>query len=436
MGHLDVRAPEQHVCGQGLGHLKRAFLRHFYLQECESKVLTSKVATAVRLCVATILVGLLPFGFGGSTLSAQVAPASKVVPAAASLFEDIHAVRMPKGEFGYRGVPGDILQLQDGRLLLVYGAMGAPRIDVPLGALGARLSTDLGRTWGDVSVIVPAPRPQKQGEYYGQPGLTRLANGEILLYYFYVAQVRPFYYAQTLYRRSTDDGKTWGDQLLMTPASGSNLGYNDKLVQLTSGRLVLPVEHEADNAGDDHSGYVAYSFFSDDNGYSWRKSSNVVDMRPVEAQEPHVVELKDGRLLMFLRTYSGCIAQAFSTDRGETWSAGELRPDLKLSKNSSAINVQRIPATGDLVLLRTIAGDEGRRTPFVSTISRDEGKTWSNERVIAGEPSEDYGYPSLTFVKDLALVLYHARDGLHVARIRSDWFSTALPEKTPVTGIP
>ncbi len=271
-------------------------------------------------------------------------------------------------------------------------------------------------------MVVSAPRPKREGENYCCPGLTRLANGDLILNYIYASRVRPFYHAQTFYRRSVDDGRTWGDQLLMTPAGGSNLGHNDKLVQLTSGRLVFPVEHEEDETGDDHAGYISYCFYSDDDGYSWKMSANVIDLRPVEAQEPHVVELKDGSLLMLLRTYNGVLARARSTDRGESWSKGELVEGLKISPNSSAINVQRIPGKGDLLLLRSTSGEAGRRTPFVSAISDDDGLTWTHERVIQGDPSDDYGYPSVTFVEGRALVLYHARDGLHVARIGVDWF--------------
>ena len=40
------------------------------------------------------------------------------------------------------------------------------------------------------------------------------------------------------------------------------------------------------------------------------------------------------------------------------------------------------------------------------------------------DPEDDYGYPSLTLLRDsrTALVLFHARDGLHLARIDVDWF--------------
>jgi hypothetical protein len=62
-----------------------------------------------------------------------------------------------------------------------------------------------------------------------------------------------------------------------------------------------------------------------------------------------------------------------------------------------------------------------RCTPFVSTISSDSGDTWTHERVNAGDPEDDYGYPGLTFVDNIALITYHRRDGLRGARIDADW---------------
>ena len=58
----------------------------------------------------------------------------------------------------------------------------------------------------------------------------------------------------------------------------------------------------------------------------------------------------------------------------------------------------------------------------MSVISKDDGQTWENERVIGGDRENDYGYPSVTYIDDLAIVSYHQRDGLHVTRIDVDWF--------------
>lgn len=366
--------------------------------------------------------GLQAFGVLVACLvAAPVTYSQQALAASGTLFEDVHVVPLPKGTYGYRGMPGSIVELKDGRLLLAYTHI-TPEGKGD-GAVAAKHSSDKGKTWGDEFTLIPRPKPAGS-DYYCHPSLLRLANGQIMLSYIYAAGVTPLY-GQNYYRRSDDEAATWGDQLILTPQPGYHIVHNDKLVQLSSGRVIAPGEFAFATKEDDHAGYVSYTVYSDDNGYSWHESKNVVNLLPVEAQEPHVVELKDGRLLMLMRTYSGSVAKAYSTDRGETWSEGTMVKELPLPGNSSALNVKRIPSTGDLLLVRCTRGavdTGGRRTPFVSVLSKDEGETWVQERVIAGDPEDDYGYPGVTFVDNMALIVYHQRDGLHVARIGIDWF--------------
>lgn len=339
------------------------------------------------------------------------------------LFEDVHVVSLPKGEYGYRGMPGTIVVLNDNKLQLAYTHYASD--GQASNAIAAKYSNDQGKTWGEEIILVPAPIPKGSGRYC-HPSFLRLKNGQLLLAYIYQSpSPYPSLFGHTYYRRSVDDGKTWGDQLLITAGAGYQIMHNDKLVQLSTGRLLAPVETEFANAGDDHRGYVSLTYYSDDDGYSWRSSKNLVNALPIEAQEPHVVELKDGRVMMLMRTYSGYVLRSYSTDGGENWSPGEAIKELPLPPNSSALNVKRIPSTGDLLLIRSTSGppsNPSRRSPMTAVLSKDEGATWVHERIIAGDQEDDYGYPGLTFLDNLALVTFHARDGLHVGRIGLDWF--------------
>jgi sialidase-1 len=342
--------------------------------------------------------------------------------AGTSLFEDVHVVKLPKAEYGYRGMPGTMIQLKDGRILLAYTRI-LPNGQSD-GGIGARYSSDKGKTWTEDFAIVPGPTPQGK-HYYCHPSFLRLANGDILMSYIYSPGSEPLF-GHTYYRRSTDDAKTWSDQLVITPQWGYHIVHNDKLVQLSGGRILAPAETQSRSDRGDHAGYVSYTAWSDDNGYKWNRCKNEVNMLPVEAQEPHVVELKDGRVMMLMRTYSGYVGRSYSSDRGESWSKGEAVKELALPRHSSsALNVKRIPKTGDLVLIRCTDGPREPyrwRTPLASVISKDDGQTWVNQRVLMGDPQDDYGYPGLTFVDDMALIVYHQRDGLHVLRVGVDWF--------------
>lgn len=341
---------------------------------------------------------------------------------AEALFEDVHVVKRPRATYGYRGMNGDFLQLKDGSLLYAYTQNGIVAIR----------STDQGRTWGEPFTLVPDPQPPAKG-YYCHPSLLRVQNDEILLTYNYSTYPATPYYAKVFYRRSADEGRTWTEQFLVTPYPGYTLVHNDKLLTLQDGRILALAEHkEYLPSTEDHSGYVGLSFYSDDNGHSWHPSRNKVDLygtQKIEVQEPDAVELKDGRIMMFARTYSGHPVRAYSSDRGETWSEGELMEELEMPY-AGLPTVRRIPKTGDLLFIwiseQSVDPEDPRvhrRCALTCAISRDEGQTFEHFRHLARDPEDDFGYQCLEFLgDDLALIGYHARDGLHVARLGVDWF--------------
>lgn len=336
------------------------------------------------------------------------------------LFEDRLVVEVERGLRGPRGMPGDIVQLKDGSLLMSYTRDAS--------IMGTK-STDRGKTWGEPFVLIPKPAPPAKGRY-AHPSFLRLANGDILLSYIYTTHPTTPYYGHNYYRRSADEGQTWTDQFIMTPQPGYSLVHNDRLFTLSTGRIVAPAEHKAHMPSTrDHSGYVGIAFFSDDGGYSWQVSKNTVDMQPVEVQEADAVELKDGRVMMFARTYSGFPVRAYSEDGCETWSEGEPIEELPMPY-AGLPTVRRIPSTGDLLFIwiseRSVDKDDPkihRRCALTAAVSKDEGRTFGPFRHIARDPEDDFGYQCIEFLDDdLALVAYHARDGLHVARIGIDWF--------------
>ena len=274
--------------------------------------------------------------------------------------------------------------------------------------------------------LVAKPQPPAMGAYC-IPSLLRLANGNIMLSYIYPTDAVPDY-GHNYYRLSGDEGKTWTDQFIMTPHPGYVAVHNDRLTTLSTGRILAVAQCRAYNRADDHAGYVGLAFFSDDQGKSWRASKNMVDMQPIEVQEADAVELKDGRVMMFARTYNGHPVRAYSRDGGETWSKGEIIKEL-VQPYAGFPSVRRIPSTGDLLFVfcggkaTPLGGGSPLRCTLTCAISQDEGKTFIHQRNIAHDPKNDFGYQCIEFLtKDLALVGYHAREGLGVARIGVDWF--------------
>lgn len=316
-------------------------------------------------------------------------------------------------------MPGDIIELKDGSLLMAYTRE----------AIMGTKSVDRGKSWSEPFVLLANPKPPTKGSF-AHPGFLRLRNGEILLSYIYSTHPATPFYAQNYCRRSADEGKTWTDQFVMTPHAGYVLIHNDRLFTLKSGRIVAPAEYKAyDPSTRDHNGYVGLVFYSDDLGHSWWASRNVVDLMPIEVQEAHAVELKDGRVMMFARTYSGHPVRAYSSDGGGTWSKGETIKELSMPY-AGLPTVTRIPSTGDLLFIWITEQCQDPTNPKVrwrctltSAISKDEGGTFMHFRKIASGPDEDLGYQSVDFLKEgVAVLSYHCRDGLRVARIGIDWF--------------
>ena len=340
----------------------------------------------------------------------------------APLFETSQIVKKPVGDYGYRGIMGDFVRLKDGSLLMSYTD----------GDIKCIRSTDEGKTWGEPYVLVPQPAPPAKG-HIGAPGFLHCANGDLLVTYYHSTHPATPYYATNYYRRSADEGKTWSDQYCYTPHPGYLLVHNDRLLRLSTGRLLAVAEYKAYlPSTEDHSGYVGMSFQSNDDGYSWYPSANTVDLfkdKRMEVQEADVVELRDGRLLMFARTYSGYPVFAYSTDKGESWGPPVERTDIPMPY-AGLPTVRRIPSTGDLLFIWISKKSNDKQNPKIqrrcglaAAISKDEGQTLTNLRDIAYDENDDFGYQCVEFLEDgVVLIAYHARDGIRLARIGTDWF--------------
>ena len=178
-----------------------------------------------------------------------------------------------------------------------------------------------------------------------------------------------------------------------------------------------------------HSCWKSFIFYSDDGGESWRKSSSEVALRDIDSQaglqEPGVVELKNGRLMMYMRAALGYIYVSFSKDEGESWSRPEPLDDIKAPLSPSTI--KRIPSTGDLLLMWNdksmfdlsrvekrgadiVDKKFQRRTPLSCAVSRDEGVTWVKLLDLEDSRNYTYCYPSVTFKKDYIIFSYYFID--------------------------
>jgi len=137
-------------------------------------------------------------------------------------------------------------------------------------------------------------------------------------------------------------------------------------------------------------------------------------------QEPGLLELKNGDILMFIRTTAGVQYFSCSKDKGETWSAVEPG---NLKSPCSPASIARIPTTGDLLVVWNDNGINQKRTPLNIAVSKDEGKTWINKKILENDPKGLYCYTAIHFTDNDILLGYFdwSTLGVTIKKINIDW---------------
>ena len=363
-----------------------------------------------------------------------------------------------------RNSEGAFAQLSDGRLIFAYSRFCGGSTDHSQADIVARFSNDGGCTWTTEDAVI-VKNESKQNVM--SVSLLPMRDGTLGLFH---ARKNDLHDNRVWLRRSADDGRTWSEPSLVVQAPGYFVLNNDRAVRLTSGRIVAPVAYhrakrdthgEMNYAAFDSRGIILY-YLSDDDGATWRESADWWAMPLSEGgglQEPGVVELKDGRLWSWCRTTLGQQWSLWSNDGGETWS--QPIPSKIMSPCSPA-SVKRIPSTQDLLMvwndhdriadrelwtsddaqpeippLAPQAGSAGR-TPLVSGISQDEGKTWVHRRCLESSPQHGFCYTAIFFLDDAVLLAYCAGgletkgllNRLRIRRVSIDWlYAATAPER-------
>ncbi len=404
-------------------------------------------------------------------------------PTLAAGKEDVFETLLPEGS-------GRILAVRkDGSLLALLGA-GAGSI-----------SRDGGETWQKPFSFLQEGKPMENTR--GQ--LVTLKDGGLGMVYSQQLETAGSHRDQhrTLrYSSSADGGKNWSAGVdidlpgPLAPAWGAFLQVPfGRLRQLSSGRLLLPVywqfnglhpetreafargTHQGESIrleGHAHRPQMSgcYSYFSDNGGASWDRSLGSIMVWPLPGEqnqggfggtaEPVVEELKDGRILMLLRTKVGRFFQSISSDGGKNWKAAT---PTRLSSGDVPCDLDRLRSSKDLVVIwNQTSGQEIRggyyRSRLSVALSGDGGKTWKNFKTVESSPGlagakdispppvahirvdptagtlpdgfSKYHYPSLAFAKGQVFMTYQYdvfQKGKRTRRIKlkrvpESWFYT------------
>ena len=324
------------------------------------------------------------------------------------------------GENNPRNSEGDFIILDEGTILHIYTHyLGTSSHDDATACLMSRSSTDGGNTWTSEDRL----ELENEGKLNVMSvTLRRLADGRIALFYLVKEEAndcRP-------YMRLRNDDGTWGERTCLIDDRVFNVVNNDRVIQLSGGRILVPVARHAFR-GEGGAGFEqnakAYCLISDDAGKSWRQGEAAQPTEGVIYQEPGLCELADGRVLMNIRTDGGAQYFAYSEDDGESWSTpfkscidSPLSPTL----------IKRIPGSDELLAvgnpLLPISGHSERATMTIERLSPDGTEILSRKTMEHPERfvGPNWQYPSICFADDdTALVAYFTwTGGVYIYKIK------------------
>lgn len=164
-----------------------------------------------------------------------------------------------------------------------------------------------------------------------------------------------------------------------------------------------------------HEPRLAFVYRSNDRGATFKRLGGA-NIRNRSFDEHMILELKDGRLAMYVRTYYG-IGVSYSSDGGITWSEGE---DSGLKGPCSRFFIRRLKSGA--VLLVNHINFTGRNN-LTAMLSYDEGITWEGGLLI--DERSGVSYPDGTETPDGYIYLTYDRDRYGASEILMAVFNEA-----------
>lgn len=351
---------------------------------------------------------------------------------ASILFSVVALAATPPTQIDFEGRISIISALPDGTLISLY-TEGRPipqaGEDGPEQHTYLRTSADSGRTWS---------RPQRAFSYPAGKGslvhpVYSMVDRKGWIHAFNVRYFsipkrneRQVGHSELMHCASPDGGKTWTQPKRVDFGHGYT-GAINSIIQLKSGRLLAVLSYMSDHfveaAGQFE--FRTVTFFSDDQGETWHVAQDNIQV-PLGPQvahpgaiEPVMVELRDGRVWMIIRTQTLRFWETFSRDGGKTWTPPVASRFMAPDSPGAFLRLK----DGRLIFCwNDIAsypnGITGHYRQYLyAAISRDDGKTWTKPKLVAPLREADKAgsrgdYPFLCEAKDKTVVLYYTRFGV------------------------
>jgi hypothetical protein len=205
---------------------------------------------------------------------------------------------------------------------------------------------------------------------------------------------------ETAVHLSEDGGESWAEthRIATAPFSG---GYGMRSAVLLSDGAILLALSDIPNYRQ------VFVVRSEDGGRHWRPPVLAAAKPDSEFEEPSLLRLENGRLLMLMRDNgTRQLHRVFSEDEGRSWSPPEALPVEGYPPHLLALPDGRILCT------------YGWRQPdfgIRAVLSADGGESWDIENTIqirGGLPNKDLGYPATVLEDGGSLfTVYYGQDG-------------------------
>ncbi len=181
-------------------------------------------------------------------------------------------------------------------------------------------------------------------------------------------------------RTSTDNGRSWSKARLILPEHNRRQMPIESIFRTEDGRILLPCDAVTGGSG----GTAVY--LSGDNGQTWTDAGGTI-----AGIHACVAQLKDGRLLAFGRgdNIDDMMPMSVSDNMGRSWKrsasmftpvGGGQRPVILRLKEGPLCFVA---FANKGITITDASGEQREVKGMFAAVSGDDGKTWSNIRLVS-----------------------------------------------------
>lgn len=326
-------------------------------------------------------------------------------------------------------IPG-LVQTDKGTLLSVYDIRYKHSGDLPANIdVGLSRSTDSGRTWQPMKVIMDMGAPHENNGIGDPAILFDPVTKKIWVAALWSKGNRsiagskpglsPDTTGQFVLVSSDDDGLTWSAPVSITPQVKNpawNLFFNGpgSGIAMQDGKLVFAAQY-----WDEKKMPWSTIIYSDDHGKTWKGKIAGPKSNTTEAQ---VVETVPGTLMLNMRDNRGSFRSvATTTNLGETWTEHQTSynalPDPVCQGSIIKARVKVKGVMKDVLFFSNVATTSGRYNMTVKA-SLDMGRTWLPANALLVDERPCFGYSSLTKIDENTIgLLYEGIRDLYFVKL-------------------